>query len=147
MPASFDATKSCAVLSKQRRVIVLALPPVEELDLVGPIQVFGAANRLTGKPVYTVELVTNQKHLKVVGESGLVSFQAARHYRSVEGDFDSLLIVCGVSGRCGQNVALLSWIRRSAIRVRRVGSVCVGAFVLAEAGLLDNRRATSHWKF
>ena len=132
---------------KQRRIIVLALPPVEELDLVGPIQVLSAANRLAGKAIYLVELVTNQKSLQVIGEGGLLSFQAATHYGSVSGDFNSLLIVCGLASRCGHDAALLSWIRRNASRANRVGSVCVGAFVLAEAGLLNNRRATAHWKF
>jgi len=132
---------------KQRRIIVLALPPVEELDLVGPIQVLSAANRLAGKSIYIVELVTNERSLQVKGEGGLLSFQAASNYRSVRGDFNSLLIVCGLGSRSGHDAALLSWIRRNASRANRVGSVCVGAFVLAEAGLLDNKRATSHWKF
>ena len=135
------------MLLKQRRIIVLALPPVEELDLVGPIQVLSAANRLAGKSIYVVELVTNQRNLRVEGEAGLLSFQAASDYRSVRGDFNSLLIVCGLASRCGHDAALLSWIRRNASRANRVGSVCVGAFVLAEAGLLNNRRATSHWRF
>ena len=120
---------------------------MEELDLVGPVQVLSAANRLTGTPVYAVELVTNRPDREVKGDGGLLSFRAASHYRSIRGDFDSLLIVCGLSSRVGHADALLSWIRRAATRVNRVGAVCVGAFVLAEAGLLDNRRATSHWKF
>jgi len=147
MPAIRHSANGEAMLLKQRRIIVLALPPVEELDLVGPIQVLSAANRLAGKSIYVVELVTNQRNLRVEGEAGLLSFQAASDYRSVRGDFNSLLIVCGLASRCGHDAALLSWIRRNASRANRVGSVCVGAFVLAEAGLLNNRRATSHWRF
>jgi len=147
VPGMSDLGKRSAVPSKQRRIIVLALPPVEELDLVGPVQVLSAANRLTSKSIYTVELVTNRKDREVTGDGGLLSFRAAGHYRSIRGDFDSLLIVCGLSSRVGHADALLSWIRRAAPRVKRIGAVCVGAFVLAEAGLLNNRRATSHWKF
>src|SRR5205823_10428587 len=61
--------------------------------------------------------------------------------------FDSLLIVCGLSTRNARDPALLTWIRRIAPRVRRLGSVCVGAFILAKAGVLNGRRATAHWKF
>jgi transcriptional regulator GlxA family with amidase domain len=61
---------------KQRRIIVVVVPPIDELDLVGPIQAFGAANRLVGKIVYKVEIVTNAKELKVQGEGGLLSFAA-----------------------------------------------------------------------
>lgn len=135
------------ILQMQRRVIVLAVPPVEELDLVGPIQVLTAANRLSRKSIYTVEIVTNRKDLEVKGEGGLLSFQAAGHYRSLKGLFDSLLIVCGLSTRNVRDPALLAWIRRAAPRLRRLGSVCVGAFILAKAGVLNGRRATAHWKF
>ena len=50
-------------LFKRRRIAVVVVPPVEELDLVGPMQVFSAANRLAGKPVYAVEIATNSRDL------------------------------------------------------------------------------------
>src|SRR5499427_10763804 len=101
MPATRHSVNGEAVPLKQRRIIVLALPPVEELDLVGPIQVLSAANRLTGKSIYTVELVTNRNDREVKGDGGLLSFQAAGHYSFLRGGFDSLLIVCGLSSRVG----------------------------------------------
>jgi transcriptional regulator GlxA family with amidase domain len=132
---------------KRRRVIVVVVPPVEELDLVGPMQVFGAANRLSGKPVYSVEVVTNTRDMKVAGEGGLLSFLARRRFSEVRGSFDSLLLVCGVATRNARDAALFAWLRKIAPSIRRVGSVCVGAFLFAEAGLLDGKRATTHWRF
>jgi transcriptional regulator GlxA family with amidase domain len=132
---------------KRRRIVVTVVPPVDELDLVGPLQVFSAANRLAGKVVYEVEIVTNAKKLTVQGEGGLLSFAAQGRFQDVKGRFDSLLLVCGLKTRWARDRALFAWMKKSAPNVRRLGAVCVGSFLFAEAGLLDGKRATTHWKF
>jgi len=133
--------------SRSRRIVVVIVPPVDELDLVGPLQVFNSVNRLAGRTIYTIEVVTNAPRLTVEGEGGVLTFVARQHFKDVEGACDSVLLVCGVGSRSVRDAALSAWLRKKADEARRIGAVCVGAFLLAEAGLLDNRRATAHWKF
>jgi transcriptional regulator GlxA family with amidase domain len=130
-----------------RRIVVLVVPPIDELDLVGPLQVFSSVNRLAGRPVYTMEIATNAKHLAVEGEGGVLTFVARHHFNKVQGACDSVLLVCGVATRSVSDAALSAWLKKMAPGVRRMGAVCVGAFLLAKAGLLDGRRATAHWRF
>jgi transcriptional regulator GlxA family with amidase domain len=130
-----------------RRIIVVAVPPVDELDLVGPLQVFNSVNRLAGRSIYTIEVVTNADRLIVQGEGGVLTFMAKNHFSKVEGSCDSVLLVCGLGSRSVRDAALSAWLRKMATKVRRLGAVCVGAFLLAEAGLLNDRRATTHWRF
>ena len=130
-----------------RRIVVAVVPPVDELDLVGPLQVFNSANRLAGKTIYAIEVVTNANRLTVEGEGGVLTFLARHHVSNVEGACDSVLLVCGVGTRSVRDAALSGWLRRMAPAVRRLGAVCAASFLLAEAGLLNGRRATAHWKF
>jgi transcriptional regulator GlxA family with amidase domain len=132
---------------KHSRIIVLVVPPVDELDLVGPLQVFGSVNRLAGQTIYSIEVVTNAKPLKVEGEGGVLTFLAKKHFQKVQGKFDSVLLVCGLGSRTATDPALSAWLRNTVSVVRRLGAVCVGAFLLAEAGLLNGKKATAHWKF
>jgi transcriptional regulator GlxA family with amidase domain len=130
-----------------RRIIVVLVPPVDELDLVGPLQVFNSVNRLAGRLIYTIEVVTNANRLTVSGEGGVLTFIAKHHFKKVEGVCDSVLLVCGLGSRSVRDAALSAWLKKMAAEVRRLGAVCVGSFLLAEAGLLNGRRATTHWKF
>ena len=130
-----------------RRIIVVVVPPVDELDLVGPLQVFNSVNRLAGRTIYAIEVVTSADRLTVEGEGGVLSFIARHHFKKVEGVCDSVLLVCGLSTRSVRDAALSAWLKKIATEVRRLGAVCVSSFLLAEAGLLNGRRATTHWKF
>jgi transcriptional regulator GlxA family with amidase domain len=130
-----------------RRIVVVAVPPVDELDLVGPLQVFNSVNRLSGRKIYEIEVVTNTDSLIVEGEGEVLTFVAKHHFTKVERACDSVLLVCGLKSRLVRDAELSAWLRNVASVVRRLGAVCVGAFVIAEAGLLNGRTATTHWRF
>jgi transcriptional regulator GlxA family with amidase domain len=138
--------------AKPKRIVVLASPPAQQLDIVGPVEVFGTTNRILagrdGKrpPGYTIEVVTTGADLVVSGSSGL-SILAHRRYRQLTGAVDTLLIAGGLGSYVNEDPAVLAWLRKTAARSRRFGSICTGAFLLARAGLLDGRRATTHWRW
>jgi transcriptional regulator GlxA family with amidase domain len=135
-------------MRKSRRIVVLVVPPVEELDLIGPVQVLSTASRLMGRgdTPYEIRIVSTTRDRVIAGESGL-SIVAQAHYQSLEGEIDSLLVVSGVKGRNQRDDELAAWLRRTAPACRRVGAVCIAAFLLARAGVLTDQRATVHWKY
>jgi transcriptional regulator GlxA family with amidase domain len=120
---------------------------VDELDLVGPLQVFNSVNRLASRKIYEIEVATNADSLTVEGEGEVLTFVAKHHFKKVTGTCDSVLLVCGLKSRSVRDAALSAWLRNVALKVRRLGAVCVGAFLIAEAGLLNGRTATTHWRF
>jgi transcriptional regulator GlxA family with amidase domain len=130
-----------------RRIVVVVVPPVDELDLVGPLQVFNSINRLAGRTIYTIEVVTRGDQMTIDGEGGVLTFIARHHFSKVEGACDSVLVVCGLASRSVRDAALSAWLTKMAGKIRRLGAVCVGVFLLAEAGLLNGRRATTHWRY
>ena len=132
---------------ERKRIILVAVSPVDEMDLIGPFKVFGAANRLATNPVYDVELVTTRKDLVIKGEEGLLAFAAQGRLQDVKGKFDSVLVMCGVANRTERDPFLSAWIAKTAPRTRRFGGVCAASFMLAEAGVLNGKRATVHWRF
>jgi transcriptional regulator GlxA family with amidase domain len=117
-----------------RRIVTLAFEDVQVLDVTGPLEVFSLATRLAGG-AYELELVAGSG--PVATSSGL----------SLNPRHLDTLIVAGGRGVHGaaQDEDLVDWVRTAAAGARRVASVCTGAFVLAKAGLLDGRRATTHW--
>jgi transcriptional regulator GlxA family with amidase domain len=127
-----------------RRIVIVAFPHVQTLDVVGPAEVFSAADRLRGGGEYAIEVVASDSGVLETG-SGL-RLLPHRALGAVRGPIDTL-IVAGGGGveQAKRDERLIRWIRSAAARSRRVASVCTGAFLLAEAGLLDGRRATTHW--
>ncbi|WP_392958820.1 GlxA family transcriptional regulator [Streptomyces sp. LN245] len=131
----------------ERRVVVVVYAGAMALDITGPIEVFDIANRLLdpGAFPYRIELVSADAPL--VRTSSGVSV-GAQPLEAGQGPVDTLLVPGGWSvGEALRDQALVSWIGAAAARSRRVASVCGGSFLLAEAGLLDGRRATTHWAY
>ncbi|HEX5308896.1 MAG TPA: DJ-1/PfpI family protein [Solirubrobacteraceae bacterium] len=130
-------------------VAILAFPDVQSLDVTGPLEVFSAAQALiaaTSRSDRGYEVViVNRDGEPLRTSSGL---QVTPHASFVEAPrrIDTL-VVAGGSGsrRAGADEQTLAWIVATSRVARRTASVCTGAFLLAAAGLLNGRRATTHW--
>jgi transcriptional regulator GlxA family with amidase domain len=146
--AAVEFNHDNAVMSLTDRTVVhVAYPGIALLDLVGPAEVFAAANRFAESgPRYRL-LVASVDGKPITGASGLRLAVDAR-LSDVRGRVDTVLIAAGLTYvEAIRSDELLAEVRRIADGARRVGSTCVGAFVLAAAGLLNGRTATTHWAF
>jgi transcriptional regulator GlxA family with amidase domain len=135
-----------------RRVAMLAYPGIQVLDVMGPLEVFSRTSRWLkdeGKrndDAYSVEIVGLTRG-PFRASSGLRLY-ADHSFAEVGRGLDTLMIAGGMGvDRYRSHAPLLRWIRRQAGWVRRLASVCTGAYFLAEAGLLKGRRATTHWAY
>ena len=131
-------------MPRARRIVILAFPDVQALDVTGPSEVFSQADRGAAGHEYALELVTLGGQ-PVRASSGL-QLGADLSLEQCRGAIDTLVVAGGAGVRvAARDERLTSWLRGAARRSRRVTSVCTGAFLLGRAGLLDGRRATTHW--
>jgi transcriptional regulator GlxA family with amidase domain len=132
-----------------RLVEVLAFPDVQLLDVTGPLQVFATANehvvRGGGAPPYALKVVAKEAG-QVTASAGL---QITTSVLPRAGATLDTLIVAGGPGvdRAAADQALCAWLQQRAPRARRIASVCTGAFLLGASGVLDGRRAVTHWSY
>ena len=126
-----------------QRVVIVTFDSVQILDVTGPMEVFSTATRFVLPAQYDVELVSVAGGM-IWSTSGM-EFSTSR-LDTVLGPVDTLMVAGGrdMDAVCA-DTEMLAQLRRLATQSRRVASVCSGAFRLAAAGLLDGRRAVTHW--
>jgi transcriptional regulator GlxA family with amidase domain len=138
-------------MPRSRHVALIAFPQAQVLDVTGPLEVFARASRWLREQgrrtydVYRVEVLAPTAG-PFVTSSGL-RLVADRAVTAARAGIDTLLVAGGIGTAAAmRDERVLAAVRRLAPRVRRLGSVCSGTFVLAAAGLLDGRRVTTHWR-
>ncbi|WP_051911376.1 GlxA family transcriptional regulator [Methylomicrobium agile] len=143
-----------SIVFHHRRVAMVVYPNCEIVDVTGPMDVFCYANyalRLAGQiaedePVYSLSLIAERAG-PVKTASGMKIF-ADFSYDEVPGDIDTLMVTgAPFTVDAWTDQKLTRWLPAMLPKVRRMVSICTGAFLLAESGLLNNRKATTHWLF
>src|SRR5262245_53370845 len=137
-------------MQRTRSVAMIVYPGANAIDVHGPLEVFACAARLlagdrpAASPAYRLEVAARRSGV-FASQSG-VELVATRALSELRGRLDTLMVSGGRGAfEARRDRELTAWLRRAAARSRRVASVCTGSFVLAETGLLDGRRATTHW--
>lgn len=137
--------------TRRRRIAIAAYQGAELLDVTGPIEVFNLLNRCVGeeegrKCGYEVLLLAERAG--TFSTSAGITMVADLAWQELQAETDTVFVPGSPDGALAaalENETLLEWLRSTPTFSRRVASVCTGAFLLAEAGLLDGRRATTHW--
>ena len=128
------------------RVILIGFEGAQTLDVTGPSEVFSVAARMARRPLYRVRFASPRGGT-VHTTSGLAI--RTDDLRKIRPRADDVVVVSGGNeegvGAAARDERLRAWIQRAHGVVRRLASVCSGAFVLAGAGVLDGRRAATHW--
>lgn len=142
---------------KDRHIVLLAPPDTALLDVAGPCEVFSrAAMYINSHPekfsgTYNIHVISTVK-AKVINTSAGLPIVCEGNLKSINYEIDTLLVTGtpGISGNITDRARIhheaIQWLRDHHQEIKRVGSVCAGAFMLAEAGLLNGRRATTHWE-
>lgn len=132
-----------------KKIVILSLPPIDLLNIVGPMEVFRLANSLAKKKYpYQVELVSAGPNKQIESETGIVllaqSMLTDKKWKNSL--IDTLIISTRIDTMGMYPPHAIEWIRAQESRVRRICSVSGGIFALAQTGMLDGKHVTTHWR-
>ncbi len=151
MTAAAGKSDGAALRGVPRRIVLVGFEGFQLLDIAGPAEVFSKANEhhppATARPFHYETIIASPDGGTIASSSGL-QIAATRALGEIGGAVDTMMIAGGPEGPLRAAAArqdLRDWIVARAPQVRRVASICTGAFILGNAGLLDGRRATTHW--
>ena len=150
MPHALPPPSLSPLSPPPHRIVLLAAPPVQTLDVTGPLEVFSTANILlahAGQALFYA-LTLAGPTLGAVASSCGVDLLASAAFLTPGLQADTLVIAGGVGARAAStDVQQVAWLRGLCERTPRVASVCTGAFWLAATGCLDGRGAATHWGY
>ena len=128
----------------QRKVGIIVFDNAEVLDVMGPYEVFSVAGRITEPSEFQVVLISDSEEKSVTLRHGLKILTDRNIYEDQE--FDLIFVSGGITTDAEQNKKLLEFLVKSKARGTIIASICTGAFILAEAGLLGKNKVTTHWE-
>jgi len=128
---------------RAKRILILAYDGAQPIDIAGPLQAFATANEEAGRDCYAIAVAAvGRGPLTIAGGLRVLAEKPA-----ARGRIDTLIVPGGPGVHAARSqAAQVATVRKLAQRTRRICSVCTGAFLLAEAGLLKNRQAVTHWR-
>lgn len=139
-------------MENSKHIVIIAPPATSLLDVAGPVEVFSKTidfiklylPHITES--YTIHVLSTQASKVVTTSSGL-PIVCEGGIKSINYPVDTVL-VSGIPNAPDDMVPkeVLNWLKNNINKVRRIGSICAGAFILAEAGILDGKKATTHWR-
>lgn len=137
---------------KKKLVVIIPMPGIFLLDIAGPADVLSAANKTMEespggrKGGYEILLASPLDTKKIVTKAG-VEINCSVIARNIDRPIDTL-IVAGFSRQLfPSGHRFFGWLKNIYPKVNRIGSVCIGTYALAEAGILDGKQVTTHWEF
>ena len=128
----------------QRKVGIIVFDNAEVLDVMGPYEVFSVAGRISKPSEFQVVLISDSEEKSVTLRHGLRILTDRNIYEDQE--FDLIIVSGGITTNAEQNKKLLEFLVKSKARGTIIASICTGAFILAEAGLLGKNKVTTHWE-
>jgi transcriptional regulator GlxA family with amidase domain len=138
-------------VKNKKLIVIVPMPGTYLLDFAGPCDVFSAADKIRSEFAgeqadgYEVLLASPLNSRKVISKGGM-EFSCAVKVADIDRPIDTLIIAGFSMPQLEPRHHFLLWLQDTYPSVRRICSICVGTYALAEAGILDGKQATTHWE-